>query len=107
MTLDWVARSLANRPGSLNLDSPRYNPRPPGVIRPGSGTDVVLMIFNKHPKQWFSFSNLEWHTKLSRQKISWALIYLQGRGDIVSSVGDDERSCRYFRYRLAKHGGNS
>jgi hypothetical protein len=100
MTLEWMARQLATHPGGLNLQIPRYNPRPAGVIRPGSATDRVLAIFQANPKQWLSHANLAWHTGLSHKPMSWALIYLQRQGLIEASTGDDERNSRYCRYRI-------
>lgn len=100
MTLDWMARQLASLPGSLHLEHPRYNPRPPGVIRPGSATDRVLVVFNSNPKAWLSHANIRWHTGLGHKPMSWALIYLQRIGLIEASTGDDARNSRYCRYRL-------
>jgi hypothetical protein len=100
MSLDWTARRLLTQHGGLNLQVARYNPRPAGVIRPGSSTDLVLSIFQSNPKLWLSHANLVWHTNLNHKRMSWALIYLQRQGLIEASTGDDERNSRYARYRI-------
>jgi hypothetical protein len=100
MTMDWTVHCLLTQPGSLNLQIPRYNPRPAGVIRPGSSTERVLAIFKANPKLWLSHANLAWYTGLSHKPMSWALIYLQRQGLIEASTGDDERNSRYCRYRF-------
>lgn len=99
--MEWLAKQLIRgTPGSLNLEIPRYNPRPAGVIRPGSTTDSVLVIFVDSPGRWFSFKDFKARIRTTDKALNWALIYLQRMGHIESSTGDDPRNSRYMRYRL-------
>ena len=99
MTLDWVARQLAERPGSLNLTLPRYNPRPAGVIRPGSAAEKTLTMMRKHPAQWFTNHQIIVATGCTDKAVSWALLFLRSLGEIETTA-DSARNSRYLRYRI-------
>jgi len=62
----------------------RNNPRPPGVIRPGSGTDVLLRFLRQHPQRWFFHPELVLALGRSKGEVDWALLYLSGQGLIVA-----------------------
>jgi len=49
--MDWMAGQLERR---QEEEGTRHNnPRPQGVIRPGSGTDVLLRFLRQSPGRWF------------------------------------------------------
>lgn len=103
MSLDWVAKQIATArsASSLDLSVPRYNPRPKGVIRPGSATDVVLEFFKKRPGRYFSRSQILYFTGQTDKAVGWALSYLEGIGHITSHP-DTTRNSRYLRYAMSK-----
>lgn len=95
----WVARHLQLK-FSEPTSQPRFNPRPPGVIRPGSSTDAVLAFLTQHPDRLFTCFELCKHTGFSIKAVNHACQYLQGRKKITHC--EDPRNPRYYRYRLAK-----
>lgn len=106
---DWAAQfsQLANRPGSntgLNLNVPRYNPRPAGVIRPGSATQAVLALLQAYPGRWFSHFQIVKATGRTQKSIDWALLFLKARG-LVDCTRDEWRNSRYLKYSIAKGKG--
>lgn len=60
------------------------NPRPAGVIRQGSGTDVLLRFLRQSPGRWFFHSELILILGRSKGEMDWALGYLV-RGGLVES----------------------
>lgn len=78
----------------------RFNPRPAGVIREGSTSDVVLQVL-KECGGFRTEAQLIWITKRSHSAVSWALIYLIRLG-LVESRPDTVRSSRYKKYRAAR-----
>lgn len=74
-----------------------FNPRPPGVIRAGSASDVVFRFLQSSPGMR-NEAQIRWATKRSHSAVSWALIYLISIGK-VESVPDVARNTRYKRYR--------
>lgn len=106
---DWAAHfsQLTNRPGpntGLNLTMPRYNPRPAGVIRPGSATQAVLALLQAHPGRWFTHFQIVQATGRTQKAVDWALLFLKGRG-LIGTTSDDGRNSRYRRYAIAKSTG--
>lgn len=106
---DWSAHfsQLTNRPGpntGLNLTVPRYNPRPAGVIRPGSATQAVLSLLQAHPGRWFTHFQIVQATDRTQKSVDWALLFLKGRG-LIGTTSDDGRNSRYRRYAIAKSTG--
>lgn len=77
----------------------RFNPKPPGVIQPGSATGAVLAFLQSRPSQFFSRAQLLWHTKRSGKAVDWAMLYLRSQG-LVEVISDAARNPRYLRYRL-------
>lgn len=75
----------------------RYNPRPPGVIQPGSATDQVFEILRAYPGVYFTAGSLIRLSKRSRAAVSWALLYLRAQRR-VATASDDHRRTGYLRY---------
>lgn len=103
---DWAAHfsQLTNRPGpntGLNLTLPRYNPRPAGVIRPGSATQEVLSWLQSNPGRWFSHFQIVQATGRTSKSVDWALLFLKARG-LIESTQDEWRNSRYLKYSIAK-----
>lgn len=100
---DNIVSKLANPTGGLGLQSPRHNPRPPGVIRNGSTTHLVLQLLQGDPGRYFNHAAITWNTKSTGKAVSWALLYLKAQG-LIECVGDP-RNERYARYKFtgSKH----
>jgi hypothetical protein len=81
----------------LALEVPRYNPRPAGVIRDGSATQVVLAFMQRRPL-WFTHRQIVQETGRSPKAVDWALLYLRAQA-LVECVPDAHRNPRYLRYR--------
>lgn len=92
---------MADGRTAMKLEQPRYNPRPPGVIRDGSATDSVLRVLTSHPGRFFTACELISRTNRSHAAVSWALLYLRAQGLVLVS-GDSARNPRYLRYRVVK-----
>ncbi len=97
MTLEWMSRQLVNLPGSLNLNTKRYNPRPLGIIRPGSATEITLRCLQAHGG-FMTHNQIMFKTRCTQKALSHALAFLRGVG-MVEVVSDDGRNQRYNRYR--------
>lgn len=91
-----LARSMRSR-----QELPKFNPRPPGVIRDGSATDAVLKVLRAHPARFFTAGQLIVLTGRSHAAVSWALIYLR-RNRLVNVTGDGARQSNYLRYQAIK-----
>lgn len=101
MTLDWVARQLqAGRAqhGSLVLQTPRFNPRPPGVLQEGGAAKAMLSFLRQHPQRFFTFAQIANGTGRTPKSLDWACIFLRSLG-YVECARDDGRNSRYLRYR--------
>lgn len=99
MSLWWVASQIQSACSSQTPASPRYNPRPPGVIRDGSATMAVLTVLREHPTRIFRHADLTEATGKSKVAVDWALIYLHSKG-LIDRFSDQSRNSRYLRYRL-------
>ena len=97
---DNIIGMLANQLGGLNLQSPRYNPRPSGVIRNGSATHAVLLLLQANPDRFFNHSAIVWQSGCTPKAVDWAIRYLAARGLLVRAP--DPRSERYGRYRFSR-----
>lgn len=88
-----------------NKPAPRkFNPRPAGVIQPGSATEAVLAFLRDSPGLKTE-AQIVWAVKRSHSAVSWALIRLRG-WKLVEAVPDHSRNGRYLRYRVAERGGD-
>lgn len=80
----WMAEQMSAR---VPVERVRpTNPRPPGVIRPGSGTDVLLRFLRAHPGRWFFHPELVLALGRSKGEVDWALQYLAQLGLIQSEL---------------------
>lgn len=86
------------RQQGLGLQVPRYNPRPPGVIREGSATAAVLALLEATPRRWWEFRHILDAIGRTDKATCWALLYLRERG-LIECVPDAGRNSRYLRYR--------
>lgn len=106
MSLAWTAQELSRRPSRL-VEQPSLNPRPPGVIRPGSASEAVYELLRENPERLFWRRQLIVITGRSRKSVDWALLYL-GALHLIEvvpmpgevAVGGCERLA-YQRFRLA------
>lgn len=98
--MNWIAGQLGTR---QEPDKARHNnPRPAGVIRPGSGTDVLLRFMRLNPSRWFFHSELVLALGRSKGEIDWALIYLAGGDEphIEAETAELPGRKAVLRYRL-------
>lgn len=94
----WVADHLGAR---QEPEKTRHaNPRPAGVIRPGSGTDVLLRYLRQSPGRWFFHAELVLALGRSKGEVDWALIYLARTESIVVEGADLPGRKAVMRYRL-------
>ncbi len=104
MSASWLADQLV-RVGASRAHAPRvprFNPRPAGVIRPGSATDTVLTLLVAR-RVWMNFSQIRAQSGCTSGAMAWALNYLLAKKH-VEAVGDDARNHRYQRYRATEEG---
>lgn len=88
--LDPVATKLYVRP----------NPRPAGVIRGGSASEIVLGLLRSREGFWTE-AQLMLATRRSHSAISWALLYLVKNG-LAEARPDWARNSRYKKYRATR-----
>lgn len=96
--MDWLAAQIGAR-----QEPPRpqhTNPRPAGVIRPGSGTDVLLRFLRLHPLRWFFHPELVLALGRSKGEVDWALQYLAGQGFILAETAELPGRKPVARYKL-------
>jgi hypothetical protein len=104
VTMDWIARELLSRPVVMSTPLRRRtpNPRPPGVIQPGSVSDAVLKHLRIHPKRWHRTAEIVRAVGRSAKTVSWALHFLRVLGHIQAiPCGGPAVSCRYLKYRVS------
>ena len=53
----------------------RFNPRPPGVIRPGSASDQILSLL-RETGGFYTEQSIRAATGLTHSQASWSLFYL-------------------------------
>ncbi len=97
--MDWMAGQLERR---QEEEGTRHNnPRPQGVIRPGSGTDVLLRFLRQSPGRWFFHYELVLALGRSKGEIDWALLYLVRERQVESRLTELPARKPVLRYRLA------
>lgn len=80
----------------------KYNPRPPGSVVAGSGTDLVLKYLRKVAPAWVPFREIMRHTGLGRGCVGWALRRLIAEGLVEArELGGHGINSRYLRYRAS------
>ena len=103
--IDWLAARImdaANR-AMDEKPAPRFNPRPPGVIREGSATKAVLDFLSAHPTTFFQHDQIVRATGRTGKAVDWALLFLRAQHRVIARE-DTSRSARYLRYSIAKEG---
>ena len=96
--LEWMTTQIT----SMRAPEPvcSNNPRPAGVIRPGSGTDVLLRYLRQSPGRWFFHHELILALGRSKGEIDWALGYLVREGWVESKLTELPARKPVLRYRL-------
>jgi len=95
MSTAWVTPIIQSPLQRLLQPAPeptRFNPRPAGVIRPGSTADAVLQLMRSQPERLFWRHQLIHITGRTRKAVDWALIFLESTGHIEAV--DNGRSPR-------------
>lgn len=100
-SLSWTAEQLRLAERFPDALTPRFNPRPPGVIRPGSATQVVLEYLRANRGKYFSHFELMKATGRSREAVTAACIYLRAQG-LVATYPDTARNHRYHKYTVPR-----
>lgn len=98
----WIATQLirmADGRTSMGVEQPRYNPRPPGVIRAGGASDAVISFLQQNPKRFYRHHEIRADVGRTKVSIDWALCYLVGIGQI-EQCSDAIRNSRYKKYRV-------
>lgn len=106
--VDWMAARIIAAANSALAEgreeaAPRFNPRPPGVIRPDGATQAVLKFLRASPGRFFRREEIVIGTGCTDKAVDWALLYLRARG-LVRAAGDTSRNSRYLRYSIAQEG---
>lgn len=104
--VEWLAQRIAaaaNRDLDENPEAPRFNPRPPGVIREGSATQAVHLFLEARRGIFFTRVQIVAATGRSERSVDWALLFLKAQQK-VKAVEDTNRNPRYLRYGIAKEG---
>lgn len=73
----------------------RHQPRPQGVIRPGSATEAVLAALKAGPS-WQTEAELVAATGRGRGGVSWSLHYLASRGLVRVADGQQRTGSRRY-----------
>lgn len=95
----FLEQQLFNAPQSApERTRPHFNPRPPGVIQPGSATEAVLALLRAYPNQFFDREAIVHLTGRSGKSVDWALRFLRELGHVQVAI--DQRSRRYHRYKF-------
>lgn len=82
----------------------KYNPRPPGHVVAGSGTDLVLKYLLRVSPAWVPFREIARQTGLGRGCVGWALRRLICDGQVEArELGGHGINSRYLRYRAVNH----
>lgn len=97
--MDWMARQLESR--QAEGDVRPNNPRPRGIIRPGSGTDVLLRYLRQRPGCWFFRYELVLALGCSKGETDWALLYLVRERLVESRVTELPARKPVLLYRIS------
>jgi len=95
--INWLAGQLQGRKDGRPRN---HNPRPAGVVRPGSGTDALLRHLQQMPDRWFFHCELVLALGRSKGEIDWGLQYLTGRGLVQAKLTELPGRKPVLRYRL-------
>lgn len=97
-SMSWITGQLATR-FTEPTGQPRFNPRPPGVILPGSATSAVLQMLRESPGRYWSCYELCKYTGRSIKSVNWACLYLRAQ-ELIVVVPDGYRNPRYLKYSI-------
>jgi len=100
MSIAWMARQMEAY-GLQQTKPARYNPRPPGVIQPGSASEAVLRILRSNPGRFYVCEQLIKETGRTHAAVSFALLYLRDQ-ELIDAFPDAARNPRYMRYRIKR-----
>lgn len=96
----WMAQQLERAGSAAASSSPRrFNPRPPGVIRDGSATALVLHLLKQNPERFHHHCEILKTVGRSKVAVDWALLFLRQQ-ELIEAVADFSRNPRYLRYRI-------
>lgn len=95
-----MLQQVAEATGKTKPVPRKFNPRPAGVIQPGSATEAVLAFLKDSPGLKTE-AQIVWATKRTHAAVSWALLRLRA-WKMIDAVSDPKRNARYLRYRLRK-----
>jgi len=84
-----------------NTPTPRSNPRPPGVIQPGSATAAVLEFLRQHPRRYFRRDQIVLATGRTERAVDWALLFLRAHEHVKTGKEVPPQNTRYLRYTIA------
>lgn len=99
MSTKWVTQQILSI--KRDAEPPRFNPRPAGIMRPGSATEAVHQYLLGRPgRGWVLRQQIVAGTHRSGKAVDWALIFLRHVG-LIESSKDPERA-RYLRYRSVR-----
>lgn len=101
MSIAWMTRQMEAYSLQRNQPAIRYNPRPAGVIQPGSASEAVLRILLSNPGRFYVCEQLIKETGRTHAAVSFALLYLRDQG-LIEAFPDAARNPRYMRYRIKK-----
>lgn len=92
----WQAMQLC---GDARERARPYNPYPPGVVQPGSGSDTLLRYLRQWPQRWFFHSELVLALGRSKGEVDWAVIFLRRHGALHAEEVEVMGRKPVMRYR--------
>lgn len=96
--MQWLATQLLkSNPGSLRLEVPRYNPRPPGVMRDDGAAKTIYEMLKKCPGRYFTHGEVMKRTGCTKRATDWGLRFLKSQ-NLIAFSSDEGRNSRYLRY---------
>lgn len=101
MSTSWVTHQILSIRRTAEPTRIAKNPKPAGVMLPGSATHAVWVYLESLPhRRWVQRRQIVTGTGCTGKAVDWALIFLLTTGRIERS-SDDMRCSRYYRYRKA------
>lgn len=101
MSMPWVTRQLLSIRRTAEPARLHVNPKPPGVMLPGSATHAVWeWLSGRATTAWWTRQQIVTATGRTGKSVDWALLYLRAGGWI--EVSQDARCTRYLRYRALR-----
>jgi hypothetical protein len=104
-SMRWIAAELARGLASRYPEptsQPRFNPRPPGVIREGSATWTVLNFLAVNPGKYWNCYQLCQRTGFSIKAVNHACLFLR-KQELIQTC-PDPRNVKYLRYAILPKG---